>query len=72
MEAVFSGAVQCLSEEDRELPPIHKILPILQVCVRLEFVRSVSVMVMGSGGLQGLGLFSRRVQRESSAGKRVC
>jgi len=28
---VFNNAVQCLSEEDRALPPILKILPMLQV-----------------------------------------
>uniref|UniRef100_A0ABQ7GPW6 HUA enhancer 2 n=1 Tax=Dunaliella salina TaxID=3046 RepID=A0ABQ7GPW6_DUNSA len=30
---VFNNAVQCLSEEDRALPPIEKILPMLQVCI---------------------------------------
>jgi len=28
---VFNNAIQCLSEEDRALPPIEKILPMLQV-----------------------------------------
>jgi superfamily II RNA helicase len=27
---VFNNAIQCLSEEDRALPPILKILPMLQ------------------------------------------
>ncbi|XP_002963518.2 DExH-box ATP-dependent RNA helicase DExH10 [Selaginella moellendorffii] len=30
VEHVFSNAIQCLSEEDRSLPPIHQLLPLLK------------------------------------------